>query len=82
MAMRYTHAMEDAKRRPVEAIAQRHGAIEVREMTRAGEDACGLSKSDRDAMVTSVLTALSNESVHASVKDAKECSYQISGDAA
>ncbi len=31
MAMRYTHAMEAAKRRAVEAIAGRHGGSEVRE---------------------------------------------------
>jgi hypothetical protein len=43
MAMRYTHAMEDAKRRAVEAIAQR-SPTEVVQSTRAGEDACGPSK--------------------------------------
>ena len=47
--MRYTHSMEDAKRRAVEAIAQRHSAIEVRESMRASEDACGPSKSVRDS---------------------------------
>lgn len=81
MAMRYTHAMEDAKRRAVEAIAQRHSASEVRDSTRVREDACGPRKSVRDSMATSVLTPLRNESVHASVKDAKERSYQISRDA-
>jgi hypothetical protein len=81
MAMRYTHAMEDAKRRAVEAIARQHSAIDVRDATRLGEDACGPRKSVRDAMATSVLTTLPNESVRASVKDAQECSYQISRDA-
>ncbi len=70
MAMRYTHAMEDAKRRAVEAIAQRHSAFEVRDSTRAGEDACGPSKSDHDARdepsVTSVIGP--NQSIHASRK--------------
>ena len=83
MAMRYTHAMEDAKRRAVEAIARQQGAIEVRDSTQAGEDACGPSKSDHEAKDELGVKNVrgSNESVLASVKDAKECSYRISRDA-
>jgi len=77
MAMRYTHAMEDAKRRAVEAIAQQHNAVEVRDAKRAGEDACGPRKSDRDT--TNNMGGLDTKT--ASVKDDEECSYQISRDA-
>ena len=72
MAMRYTHAMEDAKRRAVEAIAQRHNAVEVRVATRAGGDACGPRTSDRDA--TGNRAKRTNDGT---VKDDEECSYQI-----
>lgn len=83
MAMRYTHAMEDSKRRAVEAIARQHGAIEVRDSTQAGEDACGPSKSDHGAEdeLGSNDPRSPNQGFLASVKDAKECSYQISRDA-
>ncbi len=74
MAMRYTHAMEDAKRRAVEAIAQRHSAIVITDATRAGEDACGPSKSDRrstdDRSGDNALRP--NEGVQGSVKDDEE----------
>jgi len=83
MAMRYTHAMEDAKRRAVEAIAQRHSVNEGKGSEAAGGDACVPSKSDHDAEEDLGRNDArgSNESVRASVKDAKECSYQISRDA-
>lgn len=79
MAMRYTHAMEDAKRRAVEAIAQRHDAIEVRDSTRAGVDACGPSRSDRGSTEDrgGKNASGSNLGVHGSVKDDEECSYQV-----
>src|ERR1044072_2263857 len=77
MAMRYTHAMEDAKRRAVEAIA--HSVIEVRDGQQAGEDACGPRTSDLVSMNDRVSNnALGeNAGVHRSVKDDEECSYQI-----
>src|SRR6266542_2443569 len=50
MAMRYTHAMEDAKRRAVEAIAQRHSVSQGKSSeAAAGVDACDPSKSDHGA---------------------------------
>jgi len=81
MAMRYTHAMEDAKRRAVEAIA--HSAIEVRDGQLAGEDACGPSKSDRGSTEDRGGNHApgSDEGVQGSVRDDEECSYQISRDA-
>jgi hypothetical protein len=74
--------MEDAKRRAVEAIAQRQSAIQVRETTRAGEDACGPSTSVRDAGGEPGIENASspNQRPLASVKDAQECRYQISRD--
>jgi len=83
MAMRYTHAMADAKRRAVEAIARQHSATEVTDGRLAGEDACGPRTSDpvsvNDRVSKNALGA--NEGVHGSVKDDEECSYQFLRDA-
>jgi len=59
MAMRYTHAMEDAKRRAVEAIAQRQRNSSDPTSDDGGRDARGPSKNVRDQM--SCDTAVTNE---------------------
>ena len=74
--MRYTHAMEDAKRRAVEAIAQRQSLNQGSSSEEGGRDARGPSKSDR-ATKTAVGPS---EGMKAAVKDAEECSYEISRD--
>ena len=64
--------MEDAKRRAVEAIAQRN-VVEVEIAKGAGGDACAPSKSDLGASEDLGAGSTNAEDV----KDDEECSYQI-----
>ena len=62
MAMRYTHAMEDAKRRAVEAIAK-------------GQVRIGDQGSKRDGQVASGANEGARDQSHATTKDAPDGSY-------
>jgi hypothetical protein len=67
MAMRYTHAMEDEKRRSVEAFAQRHSAIEVQVPTLPGESTCGPSK-----RVHNSITIVLGNRLHDNLRDKRK----------